>query len=92
MNKTERREIHYSGHVQGVGFRFTAVRVAERFTVTGFVENLPDGRVRLIVEGEPGETDRFLAAVQDGLQRYIRDIDVRHRQATGEFDVFDIRR
>jgi acylphosphatase len=92
MNQTQRREVHYSGRVQGVGFRQTTVRIAERFTVTGFAENLPDGRVRLIVEGEPAEIDLFLAAVQDGLERYIRDIDERHRPATGEFGGFGIRR
>lgn len=92
MNKTERREVHYSGRVQGVGFRQTTVRIAERFSVTGFAENLPDGRVRLIVEGQAEEIDLFLSAVQDELDRYIREIDVKLREPTGEFDGFGIRR
>lgn len=92
MNKTQRREVHYSGWVQGVGFRQTTVRIAERFAVTGFAQNLPDGRVRLVVEGEPEEIEVFLAAVQDELGRHIRDIDEKLREATGEFDDFDIQR
>lgn len=92
MSKTERREAYFSGRVQGVGFRQTAVRIAERFTVTGFAENLPDGRVRLVVEGQPEEIDLFLAAVQDELDRYIREIDVKAREAAGEFNGFGIRR
>ena len=91
MSKTERREVHYSGRVQGVGFRYTTVEIAERFHVTGFVENLPDGRVCLVVEAEAGECDRFLAAVEERLDRYIAHIDVKLREPTGEFDGFYIR-
>ena len=51
----EQREIHYSGRVQGVGFRYTVRSLASRTAVTGFVKNLPDGRVQLVVEGPPDE-------------------------------------
>ncbi len=44
-----------SGRVQGVGFRYTAKGVAQRFAVTGFVRNLSDGRVELVVEGDAAE-------------------------------------
>ncbi|HET6884413.1 MAG TPA: acylphosphatase [Pirellulales bacterium] len=91
MSKTERREIHYSGWVQGVGFRYTTQEIAQRFKVSGFVENLPDSRVQVVVEGEAGELDRFLAAVEQQLKRHIRNVDVKHREATGEFDRFVIR-
>ncbi|MGD0088020.1 MAG: acylphosphatase, partial [Verrucomicrobiota bacterium] len=40
-----RMHIFYSGHVQGVGFRYTTKTVATGFEVTGTVRNLPDGRV-----------------------------------------------
>ena len=46
------------------GFRFTTERIASRFAVDGFVKNLPDGRVLVVVEGEAKELDRFLAEVQ----------------------------
>jgi acylphosphatase len=90
MSKTERREVHYSGRVQGVGFRYTTQEIAERFDVRGFVENLPDGRVRLVVECEAAECDRFLAAVEERLDRYIVHIDVNQRKPTGEFQRFFI--
>lgn len=92
MNRTQRREVHFSGWVQGVGFRHSTVCIAERFSVTGFAENLPDGRVRLIVEGLPEEIDLFLAAVRNELERHVRGVDVKHREATGEFNRFDVRR
>ena len=49
-NENEQREIYYSGRVQGIGFRYTARSIAAGRRVTGFVRNLPDGRVHLIVE------------------------------------------
>ena len=44
----KRMQIFFSGTVQGVGFRFTAERLARRFPVTGFVRNLEDGRVEVV--------------------------------------------
>ena len=88
----ERRELVYSGRVQGVGFRYTTRQIAERFDVTGYVQNLPDGSVRLVSEGEVDELDRFLAAVQGELERYIAHIQSRVSQATGEFQEFHVRR
>jgi len=92
MSTSERREVHYSGRVQGVGFRYTARETAERFNVAGYVENLSDGRVELVAEGDPGEIDRFLAAIDQRLGRFIEGAAVRSRPATGEFEGFFIRR
>jgi acylphosphatase len=93
MSNTERREIHYRGRVQGVGFRYTTREIAERFDIGGFVENLPDGEVHLVAEGEPSELDRFLAAVARRLDRYIVDVAEQKRSPSGEFDgLFTIRR
>jgi acylphosphatase len=72
----ERRRVHYSGRVQGVGFRYTAQRLATGFPVTGYVRNLPDGRVELVAEGEPAALDAFLAAVRSELGDKIRSTSV----------------
>lgn len=88
---TQRRVILFSGTVQGVGFRYTARRVADGFDVTGYVRNLPDRRVEMLVEGSPAEIDAFVAAVQDRMGHYIRETSRQTSQATGQFDSFDIR-
>lgn len=62
----------FSGHVQGVGFRFQTRQIAKEFEVSGFVRNLMDGRVQLEVEGEKTEVDAFVREVMDRLDVYIR--------------------
>lgn len=63
MRKT--MQVFYEGRVQGVGFRYTARRVASGFDVSGYVRNLPDGRVELLASGEPDEVDGYLAALRE---------------------------
>ncbi|MCA9237334.1 MAG: acylphosphatase [Planctomycetales bacterium] len=87
----QRQEAYFSGRVQGVGFRYTTRSIATRFAVTGYVENLPDGRVHLIAEGEPAELRAFLAAVADEMEPNIRDMTTDVRPANGEFARFEIR-
>ena len=86
-----RREVYYSGHVQGVGFRFSTQRVAADFAVDGCVRNLPDGRVHLVAEGEADEVERFLQAVRDRMGAYIDDVSNDQLAASGEFTGFRIR-
>ena len=87
----EQREIYYSGRVQGIGFRYTARAIAAGRRVTGFVRNLPDGRVHLIVEGAPDEVQAFIESLQADMGGYIHDAQVLVRPATGRFGGFEIR-
>jgi acylphosphatase len=81
----------YSGHVQGVGFRYTAKSVAAGFEVAGTVRNLPDGRVELVAEGAKGELEAFRTAIRDeGLGSLIRNEDVTWSEARGGLRGFEI--
>lgn len=83
--------VFYSGHVQGVGFRYAAKTVATGFDITGTVRNLPDGRVELNAEGDRSELDAFRAALHDaGLAGFIRDEKVNWSEAKNEFRGFEI--
>jgi acylphosphatase len=86
----KRRTVLFSGHVQGVGFRFTTCRIAESFKVTGCVRNLPDGRVELIAEGADAEVTRFLATLESEMQSNIRNRVVAESPATGEYSDFNV--
>jgi len=59
------KQVFYEGRVQGVGFRWTTKKLAQGYDVTGAVRNLPDGRVEMLVRGEPAEVDDFLAAMRE---------------------------
>ena len=73
------KQVFYSGQVQGVGFRYSTVRIAEDFEVAGWVCNLPDGRVELQVKGEPDQVVAFLMRIreQSHLADNIRNADER---------------
>jgi acylphosphatase len=81
----------FRGHVQGVGFRFTALRVAEDFTIAGYVRNLRDGTVGVVAEGERTELERFLDALKNSMSGYIGDTKEEWSPATGEFRGFTVR-
>ena len=58
---TER--IVFSGRVQGVGFRYTVRSIAKRLPIAGYVRNLPEGTVEVVVRGTPQSINDFLAEV-----------------------------
>ena len=66
-------QVCYEGRVQGVGFRFTVRHIAKGFDVTGWVRNVPDGRVELQVTGDEEEVRAFLQQItQSELHSLIR--------------------
>lgn len=80
-----RYTVHFSGRVQGVGFRQTAAGIAARHPVVGYVQNLRDGRVRLVCEGAPAALDEFIRELQRTMGRYIEQTHQDESAATGEF-------
>jgi acylphosphatase len=72
------RQIFYAGRVQGVGFRYSVKQIAAGYEVTGWVRNLPDGRVELTASGELDELEDFIEAiVQSHLGTHIKEVAVR---------------
>ena len=90
-NTQQRRLVYYHGDVQGVGFRYTTRNAARAFQVTGFVQNLPDGRVYLACEGDCQELDAFLADIARRMADSITHLETSRETASGEFDQFEIR-
>jgi acylphosphatase len=89
----DRLHVYFSGHVQGVGFRYSVKQLSLEFDVTGWVKNLPDGRVELVAEGERNELETFQAAIPDaGLRCFIRDSQSHWSEGTGQFRGFEIAR
>ncbi len=87
----QRRTCYFTGRVQGVGFRYTVKNVALQYKVAGFVKNLPDGRVELVMEGAEPDMDRLVEDVRQRMNGYIKKVDSIQDLATGEFQQFFIR-
>lgn len=91
MRAVHHEVVHYTGRVQGVGFRYQTLQVAKGYEVSGFVRNLPDGRVQLEVEGEEEEVASFLAEIDEQMSGFIRQSDRSGRKRSPEFSGFAIR-
>jgi len=86
-----RRTSHFSGRVQGVGFRYTAQDIARNFNIAGYVRNLPDGRVELVAEGDEAEIDRLLQSIAQRMEGFIKQRTDTDMPASGQFKDFSIR-
>ncbi len=84
------RRVFYEGYVQGVGFRYRATQIASDYSVTGFVRNLPDGRVELVAEGEEGEVREFLDRVKESMSQHIRRAEESREPCSHEYADFSI--
>ncbi|MBC2605513.1 acylphosphatase [Pelagicoccus albus] len=81
---------YFSGHVQGVGFRYSVSQLAKGFEVTGFVKNLVDGRVELEVEGRESECRQLVAAIVDELDSFVRKTEISDGIRAKQFTTFRI--
>jgi acylphosphatase len=88
--KPAARMVYYSGKVQGVGFRATTVAIAQDYPLTGWVKNLKDGRVQLLVEGPADAVDDFLQAVRMRWKRNIDKEQSEKQTVSGKYDKFTV--
>lgn len=85
-----RSHIFFSGTVQGVGFRYTSQRFANALHLTGWVKNLPDGRVELVCEGSREQIENLLYKLDKHFEQRIRHRDIDWLEAKGGFSSFEI--
>ncbi len=67
------RHVIFIGRVQGVGFRYTALRTAQRHQLTGFVRNLPDGTVEMLAQGPARDIDDCIKDINEYFGDYVRE-------------------
>jgi len=85
-------QVIISGIVQGVAFRFSAVRKAKQLGVNGWIKNRIDGKVETRVEGEENTVNLMVSWLKKGpIQSKVADIDVNELNYKGEFNSFEIR-
>ena len=89
--KQARAVVTYSGNVQGVGFRMTAVRLVQGASITGWVQNQPNGDVVLDAEGEQSALNAYLKRIEQEMGHHISAAQVDWRTATQRYQSFEIR-
>ncbi len=88
----KRVHVHISGRVQGVFFRAETQRAAVGFNATGWVRNVPDGRVEAVFEGEDENVDKMLAWCHIGPRAArVENVTVKEEPYTGDFQDFSIK-
>lgn len=86
----EELHVYFSGKVQGVFFRANTKKVANALGVTGWVRNLPDGRVEAVFSGKDEIVDAVVDAVIDGQKSArVDDIETEIRES-GVYEDFKI--
>ena len=91
MADVHHETVFFTGHVQGVGFRYTTLQVAKEFEVAGFVKNQPDGRVQLEAEGSERDVASFIAAVEERMHGLIRKTERAAAKRPPQFAGFAIK-
>jgi acylphosphatase len=85
-----RISLNYRGRVQGVGFRWRVSQIAKSFPCTGYVKNLPDGSVELLIEGEKYEGQRMVQTVNLEMKGFWYDKTMDEREDDSHFVDFGI--
>ena len=91
MSEDKTEQVIFSGNVQGVGFRYTVRSIAKRHPVKGYVKNLPDGTVQLVVQGHPSALNALLREVVERFQSNVVGCERRDLEAAEGFTCFEIR-
>ena len=84
------KHVVYKGRVQGVGFRFTAQRIAMRYELSGFVKNLPDGSVEMFAQGHPDDIADALRDIDESFGAYLKDTIITDNPLNNRLHGFDI--
>ena len=87
-----RAHVFVSGIVQGVFFRRTCQKEAKKMGITGWVNNLKDGRVEAIFEGEKDKLEKMIKWAKGGpILAAVDGLEINWEDYQGEFNKFEIR-
>lgn len=92
MSDHARLEAVVHGRVQGVGFRYYALRCATGLGLQGWVANEASDRVRVVAEGPQEGLESLLGALRDGPPAaFVERVDASWSPSTGRLDAFEVR-
>jgi acylphosphatase len=88
MSSLQRIHVFFTGKVQGVGFRQTARDAAVELGLKGWIKNLPDMRVEMIVEGAEGDLRLLMDKLRNDFD--VENTEISAERPMGAFKVFEI--
>ncbi|HOV91708.1 MAG TPA: acylphosphatase [Candidatus Kapabacteria bacterium] len=92
MEDLAKAEFIITGYVQGVGFRYFVYQNAKRLNLRGYVENLMNGNVQVVVEGSRDAIEQMHKILQQGPSRsYVQSVEFTYLDYNHDFDGFEIR-
>ncbi len=92
MSQSIRAHLFISGRVQGVGYRFATVDTASQLGLSGWVRNLPDGRVEAVFEGVQEVVEDMIRWCHQGPPAaMVKDVIVEYEEPEG-LRRFEVRR
>ena len=84
------KHIIFVGRVQGVGFRFTAFDIANRYNLTGIVRNLLDGTVEMITQGHSENINDCITDIREMFGNHIREAKIEEIPLNPKYKDFKI--
>jgi len=91
MSQNFRITVNYTGRVQGVGFRWQVNHLAQSISCTGYVKNLRNGSVEVVMEGRKKDLLELIERIDRKMVGYWQDKTVDQRQGDAHFGKFAIR-
>ena len=89
----ERLELLIEGRVQGVFYRASTLEQAQSLNLVGMVQNLPQGMVEVIAEGNRGALEELEKWCHHGPPAAdVKHVSAKWLNATGEFKTFSVKR
>ena len=82
--------IVFYGRVQGVGFRFTAMNIANRCELTGYVRNRSDGAVEMFAQGNGEDISDCIRDIRESFAGYIQDVKTKDVPYDPNYENFKI--
>ncbi len=87
-----RGHLRVLGDVQEVGYRATVMKIAQKMGLKGYVQNVPDGTVEIICEGQKETIEQFADEIKIANEiMAVERVEVEYSEATGEFDGFTVK-
>jgi acylphosphatase len=84
------KHIIFKGRVQGVGFRYTTHRAANRYGLTGYVKNLPNGTVEALLQGTSAGIQACLNDIEEYFAGYLRETNATDQPVNPQYHDFRI--